>query len=306
MSHEPVSDTEFKLHDASSYDGVTQSYDRFTERFTTPLAHRIVEIAGVRSTDRLLDVATGTGVVARAARKAGAVVGADLSTGMLKKARENAAAEGLNLEFVEADAEALQFAEKSFDVVLSLFGLMHFPHPETAVAEMFRVLKPGGRVVIGVGSSPAFGTYDQFKYATNRGWEMVERARGRWIAAPEYLDTLVRKHIPAQSSTHETAAITRTYGHPGAFLPRIVRGAGFVNLQRTWQGYAPRFENVEEYWELQATYSTFARKRLSTATSAQITAVRDEFFRTCQAVRARGGALVYRYGALFVAAQRPG
>lgn len=308
MATPPRNDDQFKRLDASSYDPVQKAYDRFTEAFTTPLAQRIVELAAIGTTDRVLDVATGTGVVVRAIaakhRPAGGILGVDLSDGMLATAREKATAAGYTIEFLKTDAEALALPDKSFDVVLSLFGLMHFPHPEAAVAQMFRVLKPGGRVVIGVGSSPARDSVDQIGYALSRAGEMVERGRGRWLAAPGYLDALVRRHIPAEAET-ETADITRS-GHPGNFLPRLVRAAGFANLERSWQGYAPEFKTAEEFWELQATYSTFARKRLSHATPAQAQAVKDEFFSTCQAVLGRGGKLVYRYGALFVSAQRSG
>lgn len=307
MATLPPNDDHFKRMDASSYDPVQKAYDHFTEAFTTPLAQRIVELAEIRPTDRVLDVATGTGVVVRAIaakiRPSGGILGVDLSDGMLSTAREKAVAAGYAIEFLKTDAEALALPDKSFDVVLSLFGLMHFPHPDAAVAQMFRVLKPGGRVVIGVGSSPARDSFAQVGYACSRAWEMVERGRGRWLAAPGYLDDLVRRHIPAEAET-ETADITRS-GHPGSFLPRLVCAAGFENLQRSWQGYAPKFKTAEEFWELQATYSTFARKRLSHATPTQAQTVKDEFFATCQTVLGRGGRLVYRYGALFVSAQRP-
>ncbi len=307
MATNPPNDDHFKRLDASSYDPVQKSYDHFTEAFTTPLAQRIVELAEIRPSDRVLDVATGTGVVVRSIaaklRPTGGILGVDLSDGMLATAREKAAAAGYAIEFLKTDAEALDLPDKSFDVVLSLFGLMHFPHPDAAVGQMFRVLKPGGRVVIGVGSSPARDSLAQLGYSFSRAGEMIERGRGRWLAAPGYLDELVRKHIPAEEET-ETAEITRS-GHPGSFLPRLVRAAGFETLHRSWQGYAPEFKTAEEFWDLQATYSTFARKRLSHATPAQAQAVKEEFFSTCRAVLGRGGRLVYRYGALFVSAQRP-
>ncbi len=307
MALPPTNDDQYKRQDAASYDPVQKSYDHFTEAFTTPLAIRIVELAQIQATDRVLDVATGTGVVVRAIaakhRPAGGILGVDLSDGMLATAREKASTAGFPIEFLKTDAEALALPDKSFDVVLSLFGLMHFPHPDAAVAQMFRVLKPGGRVVIGVGSSPARDSFAQIGYAGSRAWEMIERGLGRWLAAPAYLDDLVRKHIPAEAET-ETAEITRS-GHPGSFLPCLVRAAGFENVERSWRGFAPEFKTAAEFWELQATYSTFARKRLTQATPAQTKAVRDEFFSTCETVLGRGGRLVYRYGSLYVSAQRP-
>jgi ubiquinone/menaquinone biosynthesis C-methylase UbiE len=307
MSHpEPKADR-FKVKDASSYDHVTRSYDHYTEMYTAPLAERILELGVVSDRDRVLDVATGTGIVALlAATKLGSdrVTGVDLSDGMLQKAAEKAAGAGLRLTFQKADAEALALPDGSFDVVVSLFGLMHFPHPNRAIAEMFRVLRPGGRVVIGVGSSPPWFTGVQLKYAFSRLIEEVERTRGRWLSAPGFIDALVRKHVPPLDEP-ETSEISRSATHAGSYLPRMVKAAGFEGLNRSWQGDAPNLSTPEEFWELQSTFSSLARKRLSHATPEQAAAVKTEFFSTSREVQQRGGRLVYRYGALFVAARRP-
>lgn len=115
--------------------------------FTTPAAACLVEFADVRSGEMVLDVACGTGVVAVTAHRRGAKVrGLDLSPALIADARTSAAVIGASIEFVEGDAEALPYPDAHFDVVLSQFGHMFAPRPEVAIAEMLRVLKPGGRV----------------------------------------------------------------------------------------------------------------------------------------------------------------
>jgi SAM-dependent methyltransferase len=118
-----------------------------TAMFTTPVAGRLVSFAGVVAGEDVLDVGTGTGVVAITAARAGAkVTGLDLTPALLEQARENARIAGVQIVWTEGDAEQLPYPDASFDVVLSQFGHMFAPRPEIAVAEMRRVLKPGGRV----------------------------------------------------------------------------------------------------------------------------------------------------------------
>lgn len=117
------------------------------ESHTTPCAARLVKRAGVRSGQRVLDVACGTGVVSITAARIGArVTGLDLTPELLQRARENASIAGAEIDWHEGDVENLPFSDATFDVVLSEFGHIFAPRPEVALGEMFRVLKPGGTI----------------------------------------------------------------------------------------------------------------------------------------------------------------
>ena len=115
--------------------------------FTTVPAARVVGIAGITAGQDVLDVGCGTGVVALTAARTGARVrGLDLTPALLEHARENARVAGVEIDFVEGDAEALPYADASFDVVVSQFGHMFAPRAEVSLSEMLRVLKPGGTI----------------------------------------------------------------------------------------------------------------------------------------------------------------
>jgi SAM-dependent methyltransferase len=114
---------------------------------TTPPAARLVKHAGIRAGQRVLDVACGTGVVSVTAARLGArVTGLDLTPDLLEHARENSRIAAVEIDWREGDVEQLPFADASFDVVVSQFGHIFAPQPEVAIAEMLRVLRPGGTI----------------------------------------------------------------------------------------------------------------------------------------------------------------
>lgn len=107
----------------------------------------LCEAVDLRSTQRVLDVAAGNGnATLAAARRFAEVVSTDYVGALLERGRERAQAERLPVTFQEADAEALPFADASFDVVLSTFGVMFTPNQEQAGLELARVCRPGGRI----------------------------------------------------------------------------------------------------------------------------------------------------------------
>lgn len=117
------------------------------EALTTPAAARLVKFANVGAGQNVLDVGCGTAVAAITAARMGArVCGVDLTPELLERARENARIATVEIDFREDDAEALPFNDGAFDVVLSHFGHMFAPRPDVAIAEMLRVLKPGGTI----------------------------------------------------------------------------------------------------------------------------------------------------------------
>jgi SAM-dependent methyltransferase len=111
------------------------------------LGPELVRACGVGSGDRVLDVAAGSGNAAIPAAAEGAVVTAsDLTPELFEAGRRIAAAHGAELEWVEADAESMPFADNGFDVVMSCVGVMFAPHHQAAADELVRVCRQGGRI----------------------------------------------------------------------------------------------------------------------------------------------------------------
>jgi SAM-dependent methyltransferase len=120
-------------------------FDEFA-RMIWPIGARLVERLDVGAGDEVVDIGCGTGNVAIQAAEAGArVTGVDLAPEMLARARADAERAGLEITFVEGDAENLPLPDAAADVAVSNFGLMFAPRHEIAVAEMLRVVRPGGR-----------------------------------------------------------------------------------------------------------------------------------------------------------------
>jgi SAM-dependent methyltransferase len=140
-----ATDSELKARHRAMW--ASGDYPSMVETFLLPLGPRLVEACGIGPGMRVLDVAAGTGNASIPAAERGAsVTASDLTPELLDAGRRRAEAEGLELEWVAADAERLPFEDESFDVVISSIGAMFAPHHQDAADELVRVCRPGGTI----------------------------------------------------------------------------------------------------------------------------------------------------------------
>ncbi|MHB8549638.1 MAG: bifunctional demethylmenaquinone methyltransferase/2-methoxy-6-polyprenyl-1,4-benzoquinol methylase UbiE [Acidiferrobacterales bacterium] len=190
---------------AQVFDSVADKYDLMNDAMSFGV-HRLwkrfaVGQSGVRTGHHVLDVAGGTGdLAARFAGRVGSggrVVIADINAAMLGVGRHRLADRGIagNVEFVQADAERLPFTDDQFDCITIAFGLRNVTDKEAALASMFRVLKPGGRLLVLEFSHPVLPglstLYDVYSFS-------LLPLMGRFIANDEdsyrYLVESIRRH----------------------------------------------------------------------------------------------------------------
>jgi demethylmenaquinone methyltransferase / 2-methoxy-6-polyprenyl-1,4-benzoquinol methylase len=198
------------------FDSVASRYDVMNDLMSMGL-HRAwkaytVAVAALREGDKVLDIAGGTGDLARAfARRVGAhgtVVHTDINEAMLRQGRDRLLDEGLALPTSLCDAEALPFATGSFDLVSVAFGLRNMTHKDKALAEMCRVLRPGGRLLVlefSKVAAPLSKAYDWYSF------QVLPRL-GKLVAGDaesyRYLAESIRMH-PGQQ---ELKAMMKTAG----------------------------------------------------------------------------------------------
>lgn len=141
----------FGAFERKGWESVAQAYHSYYATLTNQSIDRLLDVLDLQPGARLLDIATGPGYVAASAAGRGVnVVGLDFAVSMVELARRLNPA----IEFHVGDAEALPFPDQSFDAVGSNFGWHHFPHPEKALSEAHRILRPGGKIAFTVWASP--------------------------------------------------------------------------------------------------------------------------------------------------------
>ena len=124
-------------------------YPGMVETFLLPLGPRLVEACGIGAGMRVLDVAAGTGNASiPAAQAGGEVTASDLTPELFEAGRKRAREAGVELDWVDADAENLPFEDESFDVVISAIGAMFAPHHQLVADELVRVCRPGGKIAL--------------------------------------------------------------------------------------------------------------------------------------------------------------
>jgi ubiquinone/menaquinone biosynthesis C-methylase UbiE len=148
-THQPVTDTDedraLKAKHRTMW--ALGDYPAVATEIIPALGPVLVEASGIGSGSRVLDVAAGSGNVAIPAARAGAqVIASDLTPELLEEGERHAAAAGVAIEWRTADAEALPFAENTFDAVLSCVGVMFAPHHQASADELVRVCRSGGTI----------------------------------------------------------------------------------------------------------------------------------------------------------------
>jgi SAM-dependent methyltransferase len=144
----------FTLFEQEGWSNVIEPYQRLLGPLTSQTIDATLDAAAVADRDRVLDICTGHGILAAAAAKRGAAArGLDFSAEVLAVARRNAP----EIRFDQGDAQCLPYADDSFDKVVCGYGIIHVPEPDRALAEMYRVVRPGGRVALSVWARAAPG-----------------------------------------------------------------------------------------------------------------------------------------------------
>ncbi|MBN9630952.1 MAG: demethylmenaquinone methyltransferase [Actinobacteria bacterium] len=219
---------------AAMFDEVSTHYDRTNTVLSMGNATlwRVATTRAVapRAGDTILDVAAGTGTSsASLARNGASVVAADFSQGMIEVGRQRQAANPF-ISFVQADATALPFDDDTFDAVTISFGLRNIVDPRAALAEFYRVTKPGGRVVVCEFSRPPLAPVRAGYAAYLRyGMPVLARVASSNPAAYEYL----MESIEAWPSQPALAAWMREAGFERVAWRNLT--AGIVALHRGWK-----------------------------------------------------------------------
>jgi ubiquinone/menaquinone biosynthesis C-methylase UbiE len=306
-----TSDTErWKELDAASYDGVAEAFDRHSQRLSGKAATRLASLVGITSKDRVLDVGTGTGLLPflllSAAEAPASILGIDISSGMIETARRRLREErgdDPRLRFERMDAEQLELESESFDVVLSAFALTHVPRPELAMHEIFRVLRPGGRVGIALGSRPPSPSGAQLRHAIAEIGRRLQRLRGRRLTA-DLLDRIVHNRIGGSADVPQGGPLA-TQLNRVQLLQGLARDAGFAAIETSWKNYQNEVESPDEFWDIHRTIRSDSRKRLLLAPPGVEQQVREEFMAECRRTLTRGGVMTFPISVVFVTARKP-
>ena len=167
------------------FDLVANRYDNPSQRFFALCADKLVALAKIKRGQKVLDVATGTGMVAIAAAQAvgpeGRVQAIDLSEHMITQAHKNMQRAGFNnTDFHIMDGEQLEFKSRYFDVVLCSFGLFFMPDMQAALQNWYRVLKPGGKIIFTSFAETAFQPLSDIYLAQMKEYG-IEPPSLRWL-----------------------------------------------------------------------------------------------------------------------------
>ena len=255
MEHQLEQIKEQQKNSWNRFSGGWKTWDSFTMSFLRPMGESMIRHLNIQPTDIVLDIATGTGepglTIAAMANK-GKVIGTDLSDKMLATAASNAERLGRhNYTTHAADVCELPFDAQFFDKVSCRMGFMYFPDMQLAANEMFRVLKPGGRVATAVWAAPEHNF---------------------WVTA---IMGVVNKHIPTPPAP----------GGPGMFrcakpglMAEIFTKAGFANAGEEVLGGKADYIDADNYWRHMLDVAAPVVGAMEKSDEATKTAIKNEVY----------------------------
>ena len=217
FGYQSVDEADKARHVRGVFDSVAPKYDVMNDLMSGGL-HRAwkaftVLVADVQEGDAVLDIAGGTGDLAMAfakkVGKSGQVVHTDINEAMLRTGRDRLLDAGVSLPTVVCDAEQLQFPDNHFAVVSVAFGLRNMTHKEAALAEMRRVLRPGGKLLVLEFSKvapPLQKVYDWYSF------KVLPRL-GQWVAG----DDASYRYLAESIRMHPDQRTLKTMMHKGGF-----------------------------------------------------------------------------------------
>lgn len=259
-----------------------KKWDAFIMEFLRPIGDAIIDQLKIKEDDIVLDVAAGTGepgLSIAAIAKKGNVVGTDLSHEMLQIAEANAAAKGIKNYVTKAgDVCELPFDANTFTKISCRLGFMFFPDMQLAAKEMYRVLKPGGRIAIAV-------------------WASADK--NFWSTA---ITGVVNKYIEMPVSAPDAPGMFRCSG-PGV-MADIFAQAGFKHIGEQEIAGKVDFIDAETYWRNRMDLSETIIARLAKVDEVTITAIKNDVYAIINQNSINGRALL-NWGVNIVYAEKP-
>jgi ubiquinone/menaquinone biosynthesis C-methylase UbiE len=292
---------EIKRHEREAYDAVAEVYNKSLAEYSARFARDLIDLMFPQKGEAALDIAGGTGAaglkVAERMGKDGNVTITDISPGMLEQARKNAVARDLSdVKTCVMDAERLDFPDATFDIVTCSLGIMFVPNVRLAIAEAYRVLKPGGRIGYTVWSVP-----ERFPFFACPMTAVLKRMAPAPIRlllrAPGLGSAVLRKLLVSSLASGFSPA---RFSATGSLEKHLTR-AGFQSVRRERRAYPLEFRSFEEFWDT-LTRGTPARA-MARLPATVIAEVKEEV--RVHMMNPTTGALYFHNEAALVLARKP-